>query len=254
MIFDLKLIRINTGAAIAALLFCLEIYAIIDPLIKLEVAERSLAMADVLLKIVVGEQQHENREATSKKIVSYLLEQGVPGATVKRGTADLDDRGVIHYDLLEDSYFNDLPIIIESVLDEETLEKIKGGLYKMTEHGQIAVVGVTDRTDTEQNSHFIVKVYTREGTKLIKKDEYEKILELLGKHNAIWATVTKAVAGYGSDKVIHSQHVFSASEHLPLVIECVVGGDDLPLLLEELKEIVTEGAVFTAPVTMIINQ
>lgn len=211
-------------------------------------------MTNILLKIVVSEQQHEKREATSKKILSYLWEKGVPGATMKRGAADLDYRGAIHYDLLEDTYFNDLPIIIESVLDEEKLGEIREGLKQMTEHGQISLIEGINETDLGAHSHFIVKVYTREGSKLIKKDDYEKILALLQKHNAIWATVTKAIAGYGSDRIIHSQHIFSASEHLPLVIECVVAGEHLAPLLEELKMVVAEGAVFTAPVELVINK
>ena len=188
-------------------------------------------MPDVLLKIVVNEQQHEKRNATCKKILTYLWEQGAPGATMRRGEAGLDYRGILNYDLLEDSYFNDLPIMIE-----------------------ISSVEGINENNLKNHSHFIVKVYTRESSKLIKKDEYEKILLLLQKHKAIWATVTKAIAGYGSDRVIYGQHLFSPSEHLPLIIECVVEREHLSLLLDELKSVVTEGAVFTAPVDLIINK
>ncbi|HVI39687.1 MAG TPA: DUF190 domain-containing protein [Anaerovoracaceae bacterium] len=211
-------------------------------------------MPDILLKIIVNEQQHEKRDATCKKILTYLREQGAPGATMRRGEAGLDYQGAVNYDLLEDTYFNDLPIMIESVLEKDTMEKMEGGLSRMTAHGQISRVEGIDGGDMEKHSHFVVKVYTRESSKLIKKDEYEKILQLLQKHKAIWATVTKAIAGYGSDRIIYGQHLFSPSEHLPLVIECVVDRDHLSLLLEELKAVVTEGAVFTAPVDLIINK
>lgn len=211
-------------------------------------------MPDVLLKIVVNEQQHEKRNATCKKILTYLWEQGAPGATMRRGEAGLDYRGILNYDLLEDSYFNDLPIMIESVIDKTAMEKMEGGLSRMTAHGQISSVEGINENNLKNHSHFIVKVYTRESSKLIKKDEYEKILLLLQKHKAIWATVTKAIAGYGSDRVIYGQHLFSPSEHLPLIIECVVEREHLSLLLDELKSVVTEGAVFTAPVDLIINK
>lgn len=211
-------------------------------------------MPDVLLKIVVNEQQHEKREATCRKILNYLLEQGVPGATMRRGEAGLDYRGSLSYDLLEDAYFNDLPMIIESVMDKADLEKIEGGLRRMTAHGQISSMAGAGEKEMENQGHFIVKVYTKETAKLIKKGEYEKILQLLQSHNAIWATVTKAVAGYGRDRVIYGQHIFSPSEHLPLVIEGVIAKEHLGPLLEELKPVVTEGAVFTAPVELIINK
>jgi PII-like signaling protein len=211
-------------------------------------------MTDILLKIVVNEQQCEKREATCRKILTFLWEQGVPGATMKRGEAGLDFRGNLSYDFLEDTYFNDLPIIIESVMDQSAMEKIEGGLKKMAEHGQISRIEGVDEKSMDSHTHFAVKIYTRESTKLIKKDEYEKILQLLQKHQAIWATVTKAIAGYGSDRVIYGRHVFSPSEHLPLVIECVTDRAHLPMLLDDLKAVVSEGAVFTAPVDLIINK
>ena len=211
-------------------------------------------MPDILLKIVINEQQHEKRDTICRKILAFLREQGAPGATMKRGEAGLDYRGNVSYDLLEDAYFNDLPIIIESVMDRATAEKLEGGLREMAAHGQISRISGTGEDDKEKRSHYIVKVYTRESSRLIKKDGYEKILLLLQKHHAIWATVTKAIAGYGRDRVIYGQHVFSPSEHLPLVIECVVEAEHLSLLLEELKAIVTEGAVFTSTVDLIMNK
>lgn len=211
-------------------------------------------MTDILLKIVVNEQQCEKREATCRKILTCLLDQGVPGATMKRGEAGLDYRGNVRYDFLEDAYFNDLPIMIESVMDKTVMEKIEGGLRRMAEHGQISIIEGVDEKGMDSHAHFVVKIYTRESSKLIKKDEYEKILQLLQKHQAIWATVTKAIAGYGSDRVIYGRHIFSPSEHLPLVIECVADREHLPLLLDDLKAVVSEGAVFTAPVDLILNK
>ncbi len=211
-------------------------------------------MTEILLKIIVNEQQHDKRDAICRKILAYLREQGAPGATMRRGEAGLDYRGSVSYDLLEDTYFNDLPIIIESVMDRTAADRLEGGLREMAAHGQISRVSGMDENNNGANTHYIVKVYTRESSRLIKKDEYEKILQLLQKHQAIWATVTKAIAGYGRDRVIYGQHIFSPSEHLPLVIECVVEKEHLSQLLDELKAIVTEGAVFTAPVDLIMNK
>ena len=41
---------------------------------------------------------------------------------------------------------------------------------------------------------------------------------------------------------------------MPIVIECIVPSEHLNELLEQLKDIVEEGAVFTAPIDMIINK
>lgn len=211
-------------------------------------------MGEVLLKIIVNEQQGEKQAAICKKLLNYLWEKKVPGATMRRGEAGLDYRGTIIFDMLEDTYFNDLPIIIESVMDQAVLDKIEGGLGRMTVHGQISSIKGMKEADMENHSHFVIKIYTKESAKLVKKDEYELILQIMKRHKAIWGTVTKAIAGYGSDRVIHGRHLFSPGEQLPLIIECIVAREHLPLLLDELKTVVTEGAVFTAPVDLIINK
>lgn len=211
-------------------------------------------MSDVLIKIVVNERQQEKLDLICGKILSCLKEQGIPGAVMRRGEAGLNYQGTLSYDILEDSYFNDLPVVIESVMDRAVFNKIGEVLSGMFEHGQISIVESADQSLSGNHSHYIVKIYTRERSKLIKQDEYEKILRLLQKHKAVWATVTKAVAGYGSDGVIYGRHVFSPGEHLPLIVECIAERGQLPYLLEDLKTVLTEGVVFTAPVELIINK
>lgn len=50
-------------------------------------------MTDYLMRIVVNEQQQEKKEQTYKAILSYLWEQGAPGATMRRGDAGIDNEG-----------------------------------------------------------------------------------------------------------------------------------------------------------------
>lgn len=211
-------------------------------------------MADILLKIIVREQRKEKKETNCRNILSFLRDHGAPGATMKRSDAGLDERGRVSYDILEDPYFNDLPVVIEAVMERSVLEEMQEGVKQMADHGQISITqGVSDE-EMELHPHFVVKIYTKESTKLIKQGEYEKILEILRSHKAIWATVTKAIAGYGRDRVIYGQHIFSPGEHLPLVIECIAEREHLKPLLAELQLAVTEGAVFTAPVELIQNK
>lgn len=66
--------------------------------------------------------------------------------------------------------------------------------------------------------------------------------------------MTKGIVGYGKDRVICKQKLFSFSEKMPVVVECIVPVENLKDLLEELKNIVEEGAVFTTPIDLIINK
>ncbi len=54
--------------------------------------------------------------------------------------------------------------------------------------------------------------------------------------------------------MIYNQHLFTLSEHMPLVVECIIARDDLAGLTEELDRIVTGGIVFTTPVDLILNR
>lgn len=60
--------------------------------------------------------------------------------------------------------------------------------------------------------------------------------------------------GYEKDRVVHKQRVFSLSEKMPIVIECIVPSENLKDLLDELKNIVEEGAVFITPIDLIIDK
>jgi uncharacterized protein len=212
-------------------------------------------MPNCLMRIVVNEQQHEKKKLTCKAILSYLWEQGAPGATMRRGDAGIDNEDNIEYDILEDAYFNNLPIIIESILDGDLIKKLEGGLKSLVKHGQISISKSFEESDFNEHEHFIVKVYTSEhNKKLLKKEEYEKILLFLQKKNVIWATVMKGIAGYGRNHVIYSQHLFPLSDHMPLVVECIVDKDNLNGLIGELKQVVTDGVVIALPVDLILNR
>jgi len=211
-------------------------------------------MTEYLLRIVVNEQQQDEKEQTCNAVLSYLWAQGMPGATMRRGDAGIDELGVIWYDILEDSYYNNLPVIIESVSNKSLIDKLEGGLREMVKHGQITLVKGLEESEISLHDHFVVKIYTKENKKkIIDKKEHEKILSLLKEKKAIWATVTKGIAGYGKDHVIHNQHLFTLSEHMPLVIECVVEKENLDGLLLEIKEMAIDGIVFVVPVQVIKN-
>ncbi|EKQ54348.1 MULTISPECIES: DUF190 domain-containing protein [unclassified Clostridium] len=208
-----------------------------------------------LLRIIVGEQEfNSNSRNVYKDIREFLWKEGFPGVTVRRGELSLDHKSAIHSIVLEDIQFNDLAIIIETVADNNQIEKVKQDIIKKIPHGQVSVIRGMEEKDMEMHKYFVVKVYTKEDNSWFKKEEYEKVLEFLRKKKVIWATVTKGIVGYGKDRVVHKQKIFSFSEKMPIVVECIVPSENLQDLLDELKNIVEEGAVFTTPIDLIINK
>lgn len=210
---------------------------------------------DSLLRIIVGEQEfNTDSENAYEWIKNFLWEKGFLGLTIRRGELSLDYHSKMHSFVLEDIAFNDLAVILESVADNDQIEKVKQELIENIPHGQVSVVKGMEEKDMEIHDYFVVKVYTKEDNSWFKKEEYEKVLDFFQKKKVIWATVTKGIVGYGKDRVVHKQHALSFSEKMPIVIECIVPSEHLKDLLSELKIIVEEGAVFTTPIDMIMDK
>lgn len=174
--------------------------------------------------------------------------------TIRRSELSLDYQCKLHSCTLEDIAFNNLAIIVETVADNSQIIKVKQELVENMLHGQISIVNELEGEGKKMYSYFVVKVYTKEYNSWFKKEEYEKVLNFFQKKKVMWATVTKGVVGYGRDRVVHKQGIFSFSEQMPIVIECIVSSQYLKDLLEELKLIVDEGVIFTTPANIIMNK
>lgn len=210
---------------------------------------------DSLLRIVVGEQEYKDKpHIISQWIRNFLWEKGFPGLTIRRGEMSIDYHSSMHSFVLEDVEFNNIAIILESVADSSKIESVKQELINNIPHGQVSVLRGMEEKDMEKHDYFVVKVYTNEENSWFKKEEYQKVLSFFQNKNVIWASVTKGIVGYGKSRVVHNQKVFSLSKKMPIVIECIVPSEHLKELLDELKVIVEEGAVFTTPVDVVINK
>lgn len=208
-----------------------------------------------LLRIIVGEQEYNaDSHNVYEWIRNFLWQKGFPGLTIRRGELSLDYQSGMHSVVLEDVAFNDLAIILETVADDSQIEKVRQDLIENVPHGQISVTKGMEEKDMEKHDYFVVKVYTKEDNSWFKKEQYEKVLNFFQDKKVIWATVTKGLVGYGKDRVIQKQRIFSFSQKMPVVIECIVPSEHLKDLLEELKNVVEEGAIFTTPIDMIMNK
>ena len=208
-----------------------------------------------LLRIVVGECEFNPKTGkTYNWIKEFLWKKGFPGVTIRRGELSLDHKSIMHSVAIEDIQFNDLAIIIETVADNNKIERARQEIIKNIPHGQVSVIRGMEEKNMGSNKYCVVKIYTKEDNSWFKKEEYEKVLRFFQKKKVIWATVTKGLVGYGKDRVIHKQKIFSFSEKMPIVIECIVPCENLNDLLNELKNLVEDGAVFATPIDLIMNK
>lgn len=208
-----------------------------------------------LVRVIINEQLEKGEKSIYKSIFQFLYENNIEGATMRRGDAVLDDKGNIHFiNINEDIYFDNLPIIIESVMDNGKIDTTIKGISNITNQGQISVISEIGEKEMNDFEYCSIKIYTKENAKWFKQEEYEKVFETLKEMGVIWATMTKGIMGYGKDKIIHKSKILSFSEQLPIVIECMVKTNEANKVISKLEEIVTQGVVFTVPTTVLVNK
>jgi PII-like signaling protein len=88
-----------------------------------------------------------------------------------------------------------------------------------------------------------VTVYVGEDIHHHGEPLYLAVLNYLFYHGVSGATVTKGVAGFGSDHHLHTARILELSENLPVKVEFVETPDTLDKLLPKLMQMVEEGLI-----------
>jgi PII-like signaling protein len=96
-----------------------------------------------------------------------------------------------------------------------------------------------------------VTIYVNEDTQYHLGPLYESILTFLLHKGVSGGTVTRALAGFGVHKVIHTPKMEALSEHLPLKIEFIETAEKVEELLPTLYEMVTDGLIEVQDTTVV---
>lgn len=88
-----------------------------------------------------------------------------------------------------------------------------------------------------------VTIYVNEDTQRHFNSLYESILLFLLHKGVAGATATRALAGFGDHKVLHTPNVEVLAEHLPIRIEFVETAEKVDQLLPMLYEMVSDGMI-----------
>ena len=88
-----------------------------------------------------------------------------------------------------------------------------------------------------------VTVYVNEDTQEHFQSLYERILTFLMHKGVSGATATRALAGFGSHRVLHTPNMEALSEHLPIRIEFIESPEKVNELLPTLYDMVTDGII-----------
>jgi PII-like signaling protein len=96
-----------------------------------------------------------------------------------------------------------------------------------------------------------VTIYVNEDTQYHLAPLYESILTYLLHKSVSGATVTRALAGFGVHKMIHTPKMEALSEHLPLKVEFIETAEKVDELLPTLYDMVTDGLIEVQDTTVV---
>lgn len=86
-------------------------------------------------------------------------------------------------------------------------------------------------------------IYVNEREKYQGRPLFESVVQFLQQHGCAGATVTKAIAGYGSSGKMHEAHLFHLSEDVPVRIEAIDSEQKISALLPFLYDMVRSGLI-----------
>ena len=96
-----------------------------------------------------------------------------------------------------------------------------------------------------------VTIYVNEDTQEHFNSLYEKILVFLMHKGVSGATATRALAGFGAHRVLHTPKIEVLSEHLPIRVEFIETAERVDELLPTLYEMVTDGLIEVQDTTVV---
>src|SRR3984885_169486 len=96
-----------------------------------------------------------------------------------------------------------------------------------------------------------VTIYVNEDTQHHLAPLYESILTFLLHKGVSGATATRALAGFGAHKVIHTPKIEALSEHLPVRLEFIETAEKVDDLLPTLYDMVTDGLIEVQDTTVV---
>lgn len=209
----------------------------------------------VLIRILVLEMAENANENLANQIEQLLWDNHVGGLTTRRSQQGIAELGKLHTSILEDNTFNDLPLVIESVMEESTLKRLMPQLKTIVNEGEVAIVPENTNFhnfERDATEHMNVKIFMRDVKLPNEKMESDVVMETLQNAQIDWVSVTKGIRGYGRQGKKYSP-VFSFSKNVPLVIDFFVTEQQAEEVLPTIEETVSEGIVFKSTASLVIK-
>ena len=94
-----------------------------------------------------------------------------------------------------------------------------------------------------QGQQTLMRIFIGEQDKYEHKPLYQAIVEMLREEKLAGATVLRGIDGFGAKSHLHSAHLLTLSQDLPMMIECVDSRENIDRIMPKIDEMVTDGLV-----------
>jgi PII-like signaling protein len=214
--------------------------------------------------IWVNEDARHHLTSLYEAILQYLLHKGVSGATASRAMAGFGPHHVMHTTKME-TLMEHLPIRIEFIDTEETVDAVMPTLYDMVTDGLIEVQDTTIVKAIMKERHFeqkrphkkqqgpakLLRIFMGEADKWDGEPLYDAIIKRLRMMDIRGATVYRGILGYGAKGETHKGHFLHISQDLPIMISVIETPEKVQEAIAILEGMIQDGLIVTSDVDMI---
>ena len=214
--------------------------------------------------IWVNEDARHHLTSLYEAILQYLLHKGVSGATASRAMAGFGPHHVMHTTKME-TLMEHLPIRIEFIDTEETVDAVMPTLYDMVTDGLIEVQDTTIVKAIMKERHFeqkrphkkqqgpakLLRIFMGEADKWDGEPLYDAIIKRLRMMDILGATVYRGILGYGVKGETHKGHFLHISQDLPIMISVIETPEKVQEAIAIIEGMMQDGLIVTSDVDMI---
>ena len=102
-----------------------------------------------------------------------------------------------------------------------------------------------------EGEQVLMRIFIGEADKHNGKPLYQVLLHLLQKEKMAGATVLRGISGFGAKSHMHTAHLLSLSQDLPMIIEVVDSQENIDRVMPAIDNIVNEGLVTLEKVNVV---
>ena len=206
--------------------------------------------------IFINEDTQHHLTALHSAIMTFLIHNGVAGATATRAYSGFGSHQLLHTPKVE-LLAEHMPIRIEFVEAPEKVEALLPRLYEMVTDGLIEVQDTTVLKATraapgpepslphlrKQGPAKLLRVFLGEADRWHEMPLYDAIVTKLRMMEIAGATVYRGILGFGAKGHEHKASFFHPMRDLPVMISVVDTEDKVKAAAEAIEGMLTDGLI-----------